>query len=98
VSRFELAQRALGDLQDIWEYVSEDSLDAADRILEDFYNAFVQLAEMPGMGHKRQDLTTRDVLFWPVHSYLVIYKLSDPLRIVRVIHGKRDVKKLLKNR
>jgi plasmid stabilization system protein ParE len=51
---------------------------------------------MPGMGHKRADLTPRDVLFWPVHSYLVIYCASKPLRIVRVIHGKRDVKRLLK--
>ena len=98
MSRFELAQRALGDLRDIWEYVSEDSFDAADRVLEDFYRAFGQLPEMPRMSHKRADLTTRDVLFWPVHSYLIIYKASNPLCIVRVIHGKRDVKKLLKKR
>ncbi len=96
MNRFELARRALGDLQGVWEYVSEESFDAADRLLEDFYRTFGQLAEMPGMGHKRADLTTRNVLFWPVHSYLIIYKASSPLRIVRVIHGKRDVKKLLK--
>ena len=50
------------------------------------------------IGHKREDLITREVLFWPVHSYLVVYTDSNPLRIVRVIHGKRDVKKLLKKR
>ncbi len=50
---------------------------------------------MPGMGHKRRDLTNRDVLFWPVHSYLITYQPSSPLRIVRVVHGRRDVKKLL---
>ena len=33
MSRFELARRALDDLQDIWEYVSVESLDTADRIL-----------------------------------------------------------------
>ena len=98
MKKFELARRALGDLQDIWEYISEESFDAADRLLEEFYQAFYQLAEMPGIGHKRPDLTPRNVRFWPVHSYLVIYSDSNPLRIVCVIHGKRDVKKLLKKR
>jgi hypothetical protein len=46
------------------------------------------------MGHQRRDLTNRDVPFWPVHSYLITYQTSSPLRIVRVVHGRRDVKKL----
>lgn len=96
MKRYELAQHALGDIQEIWEFISEDSFDAADRVLDEFYHAFSQLAEMPGMGHKRADLTSRDVLFWPVRSYLVIYTDSKPLRIVRVLHSKRDTKKLLK--
>lgn len=53
---------------------------------------------MPRIGHKRDDLTQRNVLFWRLHSYLIIYKDSKPLRIVRIIHGKRDVKSILKNR
>ncbi len=53
---------------------------------------------MPGMGHKREDLTQRNVLFWRVRSYLVVYRDSRPLRIVRVIHGKRDVRTLLDKR
>ena len=94
----ELTPEAIGDLQEIWEFISEDSFDAADRILEDFYAAFSQLAEMPGMGHRREDLTKQNVLFWPVHSYLVIYRDSTPLLIVAVLHGKRNIKKLLKQR
>ncbi len=95
MNSFELARRALGDLQEIWKFVSEDSFTAADRLLEEFYRTFVQLAGMPGMGHKREDLTDRDVLFWALHSYLIIYKTSQPLRVVRIIHAKRDVKQLL---
>ena len=37
------------------------------------------------------------VLFWPVHSYLITYRDSKPLRIVRVVHGRRNLKKLLKH-
>jgi plasmid stabilization system protein ParE len=36
VKKFELSRRALGDLRDIWEFVSEDSFSAADRLLEEF--------------------------------------------------------------
>ena len=50
------------------------------------------------MGHSREDLTDRSVLFWRVHSHLVVYRASKPLRIVRVVHGKRDVRKLLEKR
>lgn len=51
---------------------------------------------MPGIGHKREDLTNRDVRFWRIHSYLIIYKKSKPLNVVRIIHGKCDVKQLMK--
>ena len=40
MSQFELARRALGDLQEIWDFVAEDSFTAADRLIEDFYGAF----------------------------------------------------------
>jgi plasmid stabilization system protein ParE len=96
VKKFELARRALQDLQQIWEYVSEESFTAADRLLEEFYRTFQRLAETPGPGHKRSDLTQRPVLFLALHSYLIIYRNSTPLQIARIIHGKRDVKKLLR--
>jgi toxin ParE1/3/4 len=75
LKRFELSRRGLRDLWEIWEFISQHSFDAADRVVEDFYRAFGQLADMPGLGHERKDLTSQNVLFWPVHSYLVVYKL-----------------------
>ena len=96
MKKFELARRALRDLEEIREFLSEDSFTAADRLLEEFYGTFRQLAEMHGMGHKREDLTHRKVLFWALHSYLIVYRNSQPLSIVRIIHAKRDVKRLLR--
>lgn len=95
MKRFELARRALRDLQEIWEFISEDSFTAADRLLEEFYQAFQRLAESPGIGHKRQDLTDRNVLFWTLHSYLIIYRRQKLLKIVRIVHAKRDVRGIL---
>ena len=52
MSQFEAARRALGDLQEIWDFVAEDSFTADDNLVEDFYRTFQRLAVVPGMGHK----------------------------------------------
>jgi plasmid stabilization system protein ParE len=96
---FDLTPEAVADLREIWQFISQDSVDAADRVLDDFYESFARLAATPGMGHKREDLTRRDVRFWPIYSYLVIYQLSSrPLLVIAVLHGNRDVKRLLQDR
>lgn len=97
--RFDLTPEAIADLREIWQFISQHSVNAADRVLEDLYRTFGRLATTPGMGHKRDDLTRRDVRFWPLYSYLVIYQpISRPLLVIAVLHGNRDVKKLLQDR
>jgi antitoxin ParD1/3/4/toxin ParE1/3/4 len=55
-----------------------------------------RLAQTPGMGHLREDLADEPLRFWPVYSYLIIYRPeTDPLEIVRVLHGARDVRAVL---
>jgi len=54
-----------------------------------------KLAENPMMGHVR-DLTNKPVRFWPFKwHYLVIYKDCDPIEIVRVLSGYRDIASVL---
>jgi len=60
--------------------------------------AFEGLAGVPGKGHRRPDLTSRDVLFFSVYQYMVIYRRTGLVEIVAVLHGKRDVERLLKAR
>jgi plasmid stabilization system protein ParE len=55
------------------------------------------LASQPGIGHVSEDLTSRPLKFWSVYSYLVVYDpASDPLSIIAVLHGARDVAQILK--
>ena len=99
MNRFRLSAEAAGVLKQIWEYIAEDSFDAADRILDEIEEAFHRVSQMPRIGHRRQDLTKQDVLFWPVGSYLIVYEPdSDPLEVVAVLHGKRNISKILKKR
>ena len=54
---------------------------------------------MPRQGHPRKDLTKRPVLFFPLYSFLVVYQPdANPIRIMAVVRGKRNVKHLLKER
>ena len=98
MKRFELARRALLDLQSIWDYIADDSVAAADRVIADLHQAFRQLAQMPASVMSAAISRFGGVLFWPVHSYLIIYTDATPISIVRVLHASRDVRKLLTNR
>ncbi len=96
MSSFKLSPEAFQDIEGIWDFIAEDNVDAADRVREEIFTACERLAEVPGMGHLRQDLADEPLRFWPVYSYLIIYRPeATPLEIVRVLHGARDVKHLL---
>jgi plasmid stabilization system protein ParE len=95
--RFVLSAPASQDLDDILTYVlDQDGPERAQHVVDRLCECFQKLAANPGLGRRREDLTSARVLFWPVWSYLVIYRPdSTPLEIVRVLHGARDLPPLL---
>jgi plasmid stabilization system protein ParE len=97
MSGYYLVPQARIDLRGILSYIAEDSLDAADRVLDRFLEVFELLGENPDMGHFREDLTTHPVRFFPVYSYLVIYMSgTSPVEIVRVLGGAQDICSILR--
>lgn len=85
------------DLLEIWEHIAQDNLDAADRVEQEIKQAVSMLARNPELGHLRRDLTSKPVRFWPIYSCLIIYDpVTQPLEIVRILSGYRDVAALLK--
>ncbi|HKV24681.1 MAG TPA: type II toxin-antitoxin system RelE/ParE family toxin [Candidatus Acidoferrum sp.] len=96
---FRLSLEAFQDLTDIYEYFAQDNLDAAERVAQELLQAMLEIARMPGKGHRRDDLTKLPVRFWTVRSYQIIYKPEgSPLQIVAVLHGKRNIRRLLRER
>jgi toxin ParE1/3/4 len=96
-SRFIFTEEAETQLLEILDYVADESVSAAVRVRHAIFDAVGKLAETPGIGHTREDLTDRPLKFWTVYSYLVVYDPeSRPLTIVAVLHGARDVEHLLK--
>jgi plasmid stabilization system protein ParE len=57
MKRFVLTPRAKQDLNEIWDYIASDNIEAADRILDALDNAMINLAKSPGIGHWREELT-----------------------------------------
>jgi len=79
------------DLDEIWEYIAADNLDAADLVIADVFAALDALVPLPQQGHRRPDLTSRPLRFIRVHEYLIAYAPNEkPLWVVAVIHGRRS--------
>jgi plasmid stabilization system protein ParE len=98
--RYTLAPQAARDLVDIWRYIKqESSRETADRVESVIRSKFAYLADFPNAGHWRRDLTEAAVRFFSVYSYLIVYRPeTKPLQIVAVLHGHRDVGKILPER
>ncbi|HSU68575.1 MAG TPA: type II toxin-antitoxin system RelE/ParE family toxin [Tepidisphaeraceae bacterium] len=95
MSRATVSSQARADLKDIWNYIAERDVQAADRVLADLREAIGKVARMPGIGHPRREVADKRFRFWTVRSYLIAYYPdTKPIEIVRVVHGARNFKKL----
>jgi toxin ParE1/3/4 len=90
---YELTTEAQYDLDAIAEYIAvEGSVERAIRVLSEFRDAFRKLADMPGMGHFREDLLDQRYKFWSVYSYVIAYRWEvSPIQIIAVVHGARNL-------
>ena len=97
MSRYFVEPVAKADLQEIAEYVGNDSPDAARRVIARLYETFERLGEQPSIGHTRSDLTSRDVRFWTVRGrHTIVYRVAGRgVEILRVFGAGRDVSALL---
>jgi len=61
-----------------------------------FWKPAGKIAQNPHIGHRRQDLTDKPVLFWSEGRYLIINNPArTPVEIVRVLHGAWKVPKMI---
>jgi plasmid stabilization system protein ParE len=102
MSVYALTPLAKADIFDTWSYIAEDSEDAANRVEQAIYDACAFVADAPMRRHSRPDLTTRSLRFWTVTrypNYTVVYRPETiPLQVVAVLHGRRSIRRILKQR
>jgi plasmid stabilization system protein ParE len=99
-ARYALAPEAAQDLVRIWRHIKNNaSLEMADRVESVIREKISYLAVNPGAGHWRKDLTDEPVKFFSVYAYLIVYRHQKiPVQVVAVLHGRRDVERLLQDR
>ncbi len=88
---YAIAPIARNDLLEIWFHVAKDRPEAADRLVDSFYERFVLLSEHPLLGELRSDLGDQ-IRQLSVGAYLLFYVPTDNgIRVIRVLHGSRDI-------
>jgi plasmid stabilization system protein ParE len=84
-------RRARADLDEIWEFIRADNLDAADRVIAEILSAISGAVPFPNQGYKRPDLTQRPLRFLLVREYLIAYAPDErPFWVVAILHGRRS--------
>ena len=85
-------QRALADVENIYDYLNERSPRAASEIVARIRAAADRLGQWPHMGHLGRVAMTYE---WVVvgSPYVIVYELdetADELAIIAVFHGAQD--------
>lgn len=82
---------AADDIAEVWDYIAEDNLDAADRWIDRLDEQFGFLATQPLMGRARPELGP-ELRSYPFGRYMIFYApLADGIDVIRVLHGARDI-------
>jgi toxin ParE1/3/4 len=89
------------DLLQHFIYIGQNNLGAAERFLVAVEEALEKLADMPGMGAKREFRKPElvGIRSWVVtgfKNYIIFYKeINGGIEVLRVLHGARDVDRVL---
>ena len=89
--RIKRTRRAENDLIDIWSYVAQDSVAAADRLLDRIEARCRQLSEQPRSGPARADISA-EARHLVIGNILVFYRIeNDEVVLLRVLDGRRNI-------
>ena len=96
MSRVRLAEEIEADLVEIWVFIAQDSVEAADQFIERIYDTCQTLARSPAMGRDRSDLV-RGVRSFPVGTYLIFNrKARVGVDVAKVLSGFWDLPPLFR--
>jgi plasmid stabilization system protein ParE len=87
MNEFAFHPEAEVDLIEIWDFIAEDGVDAADRVRDDISATVRRLVRTPNQGHRRNDLTSHP----GVHDYQIASAPEEkPLLVLAVLHSRRN--------
>ena len=92
--RVRLSRAAKSDLDDIWDYVADESgIEQAGRLIDSITNKFALLGRHPRAGRRRDEIHA-GVRSMPAGSYVIYYRWrKNAVEIAHVFHAMRDQRK-----
>lgn len=92
VGRVRHSASAENDLLETWLYIAEDSIESADRLLDQIDTETRTLLMQPKMGRTRGELAA-GLRSWPTSTPYILFYFADAdgITIARVLHHARDV-------
>lgn len=96
MKRVILTVAAERDLVEIIDYIAERNPTRALSLAGELRAACLARAHFPYGGRRRRDISD-DLLTFPYGRYLIVYSVeADHLLIRRILHGARDIDRLLR--
>jgi toxin ParE1/3/4 len=88
---------AAADVEEAWDYLSRRNLAAADRLVDRFLAASRLHAQFPRLGQGRDEISPGLRCFL-VRPFVAFYRIEgEKIRILRLLHGRRDLKRLMRS-
>ena len=97
--RVTYSRRAQLDLDQIWSHVAKESsrMEVADLLLDSIRDTCNRIGRSPYIGRKRDEAAAPGMRSIPSGNYLIFYRVkTGTVRILRILHGKRDVPVILR--
>ena len=95
MARAVFAPAAAADLIDIYDFIAADNRSAAGALIDRFERQAAMLAAQPGLGRARPELRP-DLRSLAIGRCVLFFRSSeDGLEVVRVLHGMRDLARIL---
>ena len=96
--KYELTNKAVSDLNDIWEYTVEKwSEKQADKYYDMLLDSCQDIANNPTLG-KNYEGVKNELFGFKVNKHVIFYRIlkNRPIEITRILHGRMDLKNRVK--
>lgn len=95
IRTYQLSPQADKDLEEIFDFTNEKfGWNKANEYLNEFDELFVEIGKHPEIGRVRSEIKI-GLYSFPKESHVIFYRIIQmKVRIIRVLHGSRDLPRL----
>jgi len=96
MAKIRWTEEAVHWLHEIHEYISQDSSQIANSVVEEIYEKVQILKDFPEIGYRYENRDNVRILLYGHYRIAYLIKKNDDIDILGVFHGSLDIEKYLK--